>query len=244
MNAQTALITGAGRRIGAGIARCLHVAGYNVVLHYLHSETEAQTLADELNRARGDSARLIRADLRQCERLARLVEQAAGFWGGLNVLVNNASRFYPTALGEATEEQWDELLESNLKAPFFLSQAAVPWLRERGGVIVNIVDIHAERGLKGYPIYSISKAGLAAMTRALAKELGPEIRVNGVAPGAILWPERGMDAARQADILARIPLQRKGELDDVAQAVRFFVQDAPYVTGQILAVDGGRSLFT
>jgi pteridine reductase len=243
MSSKTALITGAARRIGARIARSLHEAGYNVALHFLRSKAEAQALADELNRARGDSARLIQADLLRSEQLAPLVEQAIGFWGGLDVLVNNASRFYPTPVGEVAENQWDELLGSNLKAPFFLSQAAAPCLRERDGVIVNIVDIHAERGLKNYPVYSIAKAGLAAMTRALAKELGPQIRVNGVAPGAILWPEHDMDEAKHAEILSRIPLRRKGEPDDVARAVLFFVRDAPYVTGQILAVDGGRSLF-
>jgi len=244
MNSKTALITGAGRRIGAQIARSLHAAGYNVALHHLRSGAEAQDLADELNRVRGDSARLIQADLLRSEQLAPLVEQAAGFWGGLDVLVNNASRFYPTPLGGITESQWDDLLGSNLKAPFFLCQAAAPHLRTRGGIIVNIVDIHAERGLENYPVYSIAKAGLAAMTRFLAKELGPEIRVNGVAPGAILWPEQPMDEARQAEILSRVPLRRIGDPEDIARAVLFFVQDAPYVTGQILAVDGGRSLFS
>lgn len=244
MNSNTALITGAARRIGAEIARSLHGAGYNIALHHLRSQGEAQALADELNRARADSARLVQADLRRSEQLAPLVERSAGFWGGLDVLVNNASRFYPTPLGEVTETQWDELLEGNLKAPFFLCQAAAPHLRTRGGCIVNIVDIHAERGLEGYPVYSITKAGLAAMTRFLARELGPDIRVNGVAPGAILWPEQPMDEARQAEILSRVPLRRIGDPGDIARAVLFFVRDAPYVTGQILAVDGGRSLFS
>lgn len=244
MSSKTALITGAARRIGTEIARSLHGAGYNIALHHLRSQGEAQALADELNRARADSARLVQADLRRSEQLAPLVERSAGFWGGLDVLVNNASRFYPTPLGEVTETQWDELLEGNLKAPFFLCQAAAPHLRTRGGCIVNIVDIHAERGLEGYPVYSITKAGLAAMTRFLARELGPDIRVNGVAPGAILWPEQPMDEARQAEILSRIPVRRIGAPDDIARAVLFFVRDAPYVTGQILAVDGGRSLFS
>lgn len=244
MSSKTALITGAARRIGAEIARSLHGAGYNIALHHLRSQGEAQALADELNRARADSARLVQADLRRSEQLAPLVERSAGFWGGLDVLVNNASRFYPTPLGEVTETQWDELLEGNLKAPFFLCQAAAPHLRTRGGCIVNIVDIHAERGLEGYPVYSITKAGLAAMTRFLARELGPDIRVNGVAPGAILWPEQPMDEARQAEILSRIPVRRIGDPGDIARAVLFFVRDAPYVTGQILAVDGGRSLFS
>jgi len=243
MNTKTALITGAARRIGAGTARSLHAAGYNLALHYLSSVAEAQVLADDLNQLRNNSAQLVQADLRRTEKLAPMIEQVAGIWGRLDVLINNASSFYPTPMGTATEQHWDELLGSNLKAAFFLSQAAVPYLCERGGSIVNIVDIHAERGLKNYPVYSIAKAGLAAMTRALAKELGPEIRVNGVAPGAILWPEHDMDGAKQAEILARIPLRRKGEPGDVARAVLFLVENAPYVTGQILAVDGGRSLF-
>lgn len=237
------LITGSARRIGAAIARELHGAGYRLILHYGRSRDEALTLADELNAARADTAMPVQADLLNIVSLPTLVETAAARWGGLDALVNNASSFYPTPVVAVSESQWDDLLGSNLKAPFFLAQAAAPYLRERKGVIVNLVDIHAERGLKNYPVYSLAKAGLAAMTRILAKELAPDIRVNGVAPGAILWPEHDMDDGKQADILARIPLQRPGEPRDIALAVRFFIDQAPYVTGQILAVDGGRSVF-
>lgn len=243
MDHQIALITGAARRIGAQIARTLHSAGYRVALHCRRSASAAQALADELNQLRADSARVLQADLLQPEQQTLLIDQAVGLWGALDVLVNNASAFYPTPFGEVSERQWHELLASNVQAPFFLSQAAAVPLRSRNGSIVNIVDIHAERGLKNYSVYSIAKAGLAAMTRILAKELAPDVRVNGVAPGAILWPEHDMDEAKQAEILTRIPLRRIGRPDDVARAVLFFVRDAPYVTGQILAVDGGRSVF-
>jgi pteridine reductase len=236
------LITGAARRIGAAIARELHEAGHRVILHYHRSIEEANRLAGELNGRRPDSAALARADLLDGSSLPVLVETAAGFWGGLGALVNNASSFFPTPMGTVTETQWDELLGSNLKAPFFLAQAAAPWLRRADGVIVNLIDIHAERGLKRYPVYSLAKAGLVGLTRALAKELAPAIRVNGVAPGAVLWPEQDMDSDRQRLILSRIPLERAGEPADVARAVRFFIDHAPYVTGQILAVDGGRSV--
>ncbi|MGX2041509.1 pteridine reductase [Methylocaldum sp. MU1018] len=241
---KTALVTGAARRIGAEIARRLHAAGYNVVLHHHRSAADAEALCDELNAVRGDSARLLRADLRETGGLSAVIRQAAECWGGLDVLVNNASGFYATPLGTVTEAQWDDLLGSNLKAPFFLAQAAIPFLRLRNGCIVNIGDIHADRPLKAYSVYSLAKAGLSAMTRALAKELAPDIRVNGVAPGAILWPEHDMDGAKQAEILDRIPMKRAGDASDIARAVLFLVEDAPYVTGQILAVDGGRSLFS
>ncbi|QSA99184.1 pteridine reductase [Methylococcus sp. EFPC2] len=237
------LITGAARRIGAAIACELHAAGHNLILHYGRSRDEAEALAEELNRMRRNSAMPLQADLVNIASLPALVEAAVGRWGGLDALVNNASSFFPTPLGTVSETQWDELLGSNLKAPFFLSQAAALHLRDRKGVIVNLIDIHAERGLKDYPVYSLAKAALAAMTKSLAKELAPEIRVNGVAPGAILWPEHDMDEGKQADILARIPLQRPGAPRDIALAVRFFIDQAPYVTGQILAVDGGRTVF-
>ena len=239
---RVALITGAARRIGAAIARKLHAENYQVVLHCRSSTAQAQHLAEELNRVRHDSARILQADLLCHTALASLVTEAAGFWGQLDVLINNASSFYPTPQGAVSEAQWDELLGSNLKAPFFLSQAAAPLLRERQGTIVNLVDIHAETGLRHYPVYSIAKAGLAAMTRILAKEMAPGIRVNGVAPGAVLWPEHDTDSVRQAEILARIPLKRSGEPDDIAKAVFYLVDQAPYVTGQIITVDGGRSL--
>jgi len=241
---KAALVTGAARRIGAEIARRLHAAGYNIVLHYHRSAVDAEALCHELNATRADSVRLLRADLLEIGKLSELVRQAAEFWDGLDVLVNNASGFYPTPFGMIAEAQWDDLLGSNLKAPFFLAQAASPFLRKRKGCIVNIGDIYAEHPLKDYSVYSLAKAGLVAMTRALAKELAPDIRVNGVAPGAILWPEHDVDIAKQAEILARIPMKRAGDVSDIARAVVFLVEDAPYVTGQMLSVDGGRSLIS
>ncbi|WP_434149829.1 pteridine reductase [Methylocaldum gracile subsp. desertum] len=241
---KSALVTGAARRIGAEIVRRLHAAGYNIVLHYHRSATDAEALANELNAVRANSVRLLQADLLETERLTELVRQTAAFWGGLDVLVNNASGFYPTPFGAITEVQWNDLLGSNLKAPFFLAQSAVPYLRDRKGCIINIGDIYADHPIEKYSVYSLAKAGLATMTRALAKELAPEIRVNGVAPGAILWPEHDADPAKKAEILARIPMKRAGEASDIAKAVLFLVDDAPYVTGQILVVDGGRSLFS
>lgn len=240
---RVALVTGASRRIGAEIVRGLHAAGYRVLLHYHRSEDEARQLAGALNTARPDSVLALHADLDDTAALDELVRRAIDAWGHLDALVNNASTFYPTPLGTVTESQWDALLGSNLKAPFFLCQAAAPHLARRQGAIVNLVDIYAERPLKGYPAYSIAKAGLAALTRSLAVELAPDVRVNGVAPGAILWPEQADGGQTQADILARIPLARSGSPSDIAGAVRFLLEEAPYITGQIIAVDGGRSVF-
>ena len=240
---RVALVTGASRRIGAEIVRGLHAAGYRVLLHYHRSEDEARQLAGALNAARPDSVLALRADLDDTAALDELVRRAIDAWGHLDALVNNASTFYPTPLGTVTESQWDALLGSNLKAPFFLCQAAAAQLARRRGAIVNLVDIYAERPLKGYPAYSIAKAGLAALTRSLAVELAPDVRVNGVAPGAILWPEQADGGQTQSDILARIPLARSGSPSDIAGAVRFLLEEAPYITGQIIAVDGGRSVF-
>jgi pteridine reductase len=240
---RVALVTGASRRIGAAIVRDLHAAGYRVLLHYHRSEEEAGRLAGELNAERPGSVVTQQADLDDTAALSGLVNQAINAWGHLDALVNNASTFYPTPLGTVTESQWDALLSSNLKAPFFLCQAAAPQLARRQGAIVNLVDVYAERPLKGYPAYSIAKAGLAALTRSLAVELAPDVRVNGVAPGAILWPEQTDGGQTQADILARIPLARSGSPADIAGAVRFLLEGAPYVTGQIIAIDGGRSVF-
>lgn len=237
------LITGAAKRIGAACARRLHSAGCNVFLHYRSSAADAQELCAELNQARPDSAKIMQADLLNMAELKALAKIAELAWGGIDVLVNNASSFYPTAMAEVTETQWDELLGSNLKAPFFLAQALAKSLADNNGCIVNIVDIHAERGLSGYPVYSIAKAGLAAMTKILAKELGPKVRVNGVAPGAIIWPDNDLSDAAKAEILQRVALKRSGEPDDIAKAVLFLVNDANYITGQILSVDGGRTLF-
>jgi pteridine reductase len=241
---KTVLITGAARRIGAAIAHRLHAAGMNLAIHYRGSKAEADELCASLNRQRAGSAVTLQADLLHTSNIRELIHNASEIWGGLDVLVNNASTFYATPVEDVAEEQWDELIGSNLKAPFFLSQAAAPLLKKRSGCIVNIIDIHAKRPLKGYPVYSITKTGLAAMTRALAKELGPEIRVNGVAPGAILWPEANLADAEKKAIVARTVLKRTGCPNDVARTVLFLIRDADYITGQLLAVDGGRSLFS
>lgn len=236
------LITGAAKRLGAACARLLHSEGCNVFLHYRSSAAEAQLLCEELNQQRPDTAKIMQADLLNMAELEALAKLANLAWGGIDVLVNNASSFYPTAMTEVSEQQWDELLGSNLKAPFFLAKALAKTLSDREGCIINMVDIHAERGLSGYPVYSIAKAGLVAMTQVLAKELGPKVRVNGVAPGAILWPE-GLADSVQEEILQRVILKRSGEPTDIAKAVLFLIKDADYITGQIVTVDGGRSLF-
>lgn len=239
---KTALITGASRRIGAVIAHTLHQAGMNIIIHYRNSSDEAEALAASLNAQRENSCMIVRADLHNTAALPELAKKAHDYWGRLDVLINNASSFYPTHVGKMTETHWDDLMGSNLKAPLFLSQAAVPYLKTVSGSIVNIVDVHAFRPMKNHTIYCAAKAGLAMMTQSLAKELGPEIRVNGVAPGAIMWPESELDAATQQDILSRTALKRSGMPEDIAAAVLFLVRDAHYITGQILPVDGGRSI--
>lgn len=239
---KTALITGAAHRIGATIARTLHRAGLNLILHYRQSREAAEALQSELNGQRPDSVALVQADLLDTAGLPALVQQAHAAWGRLDVLVNNASSFYPTPVGTVTEAHWNDLIGTNLKTPFFLAQAAAGHLRQSGGCIVNIVDIHGERPLKDHPVYSVAKAGLGMLTKALARELGPEVRVNGVAPGAILWPERGLSDEAKRQILDRTALKRHGNPEDIARAVLFLVRDADYMTGQILNVDGGRSL--
>jgi pteridine reductase len=239
---RVALITGAGKRVGAVIARTLHAAGYDVALHYRHSAAEAEALAVELERRREGSTLTVQAELARVEQLPGLVERVLAHYGRLDALVNNASSFYPTPLGSATEAQWNELFAANAQAPFFLTQAAAPALRESGGAIVNLVDIYAERPLADHPIYCMAKAALLAMTRSTALDLGPAVRVNGVAPGAVLWPSDGKPYADQQAMLARTPLRRAGSPDDVAGAVLWLLRDAPFVTGQILRVDGGRTL--
>jgi len=238
---KVALITGAAHRIGATTARLLHQNGMNIVLHYRGSREQAQAVQKELNDIRENSVILIQADLHITNGLPALIEESAKAWGRLDVLINNASSFYPSPIGKATEEQWDDLIGSNLKAPFFLAQAAAPYLKKHNGCIINIVDIHAERPLKTFPIYSMAKAGLAMMTKSLACELGPDIRVNGVAPGAILWPENLDEVAKQR-IVSRTFLKRQGEPNDISKTILYLIKDADYVTGQIIAVDGGRSL--
>ena len=236
-----ALITGAARRIGAGIAETLHEAGYGVVLHYRQSKKDAERLAARLNAKRESSAWVMQADLQSVVDINKLVERLLAEHGRLDVLVNNASSFYPTPIGKVSEQQWDELLGSNLKAPFFLSQAAFPALKNNDGCIVNIVDIYAQRALPDYPVYSSAKAGLYALTETLAKELAPRVRVNAVSPGVIFWPEN--HAAEAADeIIKKVPLQRQGQASDIAETVLFLVQKAGYITGQVIAVDGGKSL--
>ena len=237
-----ALITGAGRRVGAVIARTLHAAGYDLALHYRHSGEAARALADELEPQRRGSTLLLQAELANLAALPRLLGQLLAHYGRLDARVNNASAFYPTPVGSATLAQWNELFASNAQAPFFLSQAAVPALRAARGGIVNLVDIYAERPLAEHPLYCMAKAALAAMTRSLALDLAPEVRVNGVAPGAVLWPSEGKSPAEQQAMLARTPLQRAGVPEDVAGAVLWLLRDAPYVTGQIIRVDGGRTL--
>ena len=237
------LITGAAHRIGASCAKLLHAQGCNVIVHYHRSEATAQALVLALNGVRDHSACAFKADLLNINELEALAIAAQAHWGGLDILVNNASLFYPQAVVDTTEQSWDALVGSNLKAPFFLVKALADSLRARKGCVVNIIDIHSERGLSDYPVYSIAKAGLEAMTRVLAKELAPELRVNGVSPGAILWPSEGSSVQQQQEILQRIALQRQGDPEDIAKAVLYLCRDADYMTGQILKVDGGRSLF-
>ncbi len=240
---KTVLITGAARRLGAAIARRLHAAGARVGLHYRSSEADAATLEADLNSTRAGSAARLPADLLAPGACEALVAAAIERFGRLDLLVNNASIFYTTPVGAIEPRHWDELVGSNLRAPLFLSQAAAPHLKRARGSIVNIVDIHAERPLKRYVIYSVAKAGLAALTRSLAIELAPEVRVNGVAPGAIAWPEDGQfETAERTRVVGTTPLARVGDPEDIAQAVHFLAS-APFVTGQIIAVDGGRSVF-
>lgn len=237
-----ALITGAARRIGAQITRRLHGVGFDVAIHYRNASTDAVRLQQQLEKTRPESTLLIQADLLESENPAQIVEQIRKWRGRLDLLVNNASSFFPTPLAEADETQWDQLMGSNLKAPFFLAREAAGLLEDSAGSIINLVDIHADRPLKGHSIYSMAKAGNAMMVKSLARELGPKVRVNGVAPGAILWPEDGMDDESMKSIVERTALKRPGTADDIARSVLFLAQDAGYITGQIIAVDGGRSI--
>jgi pteridine reductase len=239
---RVALVTGAARRLGAAIVRTLHAHGASVAIHCRSSGPQARELAAVLNGVRHGSARVLEADLLDADALGPLVESVVQAFGRLDILVNNASSFYPTPIGEITAAHWDDLMGTNLRAPLFLSQAAAAQLRLHEGLIVNMVDIHASAPLKRHPVYCAAKAGLAMLTRSLARELGPQVRVNGVAPGPVLWPEGEMPAALKADIIGRTALKRTGSPEDIAKAVLFFAKDAPYVTGQILAIDGGRSI--
>jgi pteridine reductase len=239
---KSVLVTGAARRVGAVIARRLHASGANLVLHYRSSADDAAALAEQLNAQRPDSVRLAECNLLEVERLPELVRVAAASFGGLDILVNNASTFYPTPVGDITAMDWDDLIGTNLKAPLFLAQAAAALLHEARGLIINLADIHGVKPLRRYPVYSIAKAGLIMLTRSLARELGPHVRVNAVAPGPVLWPEDAVDRALREKIIQRTALKRAGSAEDVARACLFFATEAPYVTGQVLAVDGGRSI--
>lgn len=243
LTGKVVLVTGSAKRVGAAIARRLHAAGATLVLHHHSAKKDAQSLLAELNAARANSAAAVQANLLNSAELPELVRTAVTRYGRLDVLVNNASSFYATPLGEIKLADWDDLVGTNLRAPLFLAQAAAPHLRKANGCIVNITDIHAERPLKNYVVYSVAKAGLAGLTRSLARELGPEVRVNGVAPGPVLWPEDGsFDELARQRVISHTLLKRVGEPEDIAAAVLYLVADAPYVTGQIIAVDGGRSV--
>ena len=236
------LITGGARRVGAQIARTLHAAGARLMIHHRTSSADALALAAEFNQLRPRSAATYGAQLQQDGTAEKLVAGVLQEFGRLDVLINNASSFYPTRVGQITPEQWDDLMGSNLKAPLFLSQAAAPALRAQRGLIINMIDIHAFRPLKAHPVYCAAKAGLAMLTRSLARELGPQIRVNGIAPGPVLWPEQDMNDDLKQEIIDRTALKRHGTPQDIARTALFLCQDAPYITGQIIAVDGGRSI--
>lgn len=239
-----ALITGAAHRLGAYAARALHARGWNLVIHYRSREPQAKALADDLNQTRPGSAVALKADLSVSKQLQPLAENAIAAWGRLDGLVNNASVFYPNPTQATSMDDWDTIMHTNLRAPFFLLQACLPALRAAGGSVVNLIDIYSERPLPEHPLYCASKAGLAALTRSWALDLAPEVRVNGVSPGAILWPEGDgeLDDQHQQAILDKTPLARTGTPEDIARTLIFLLCDAPFITGQILPVDGGRSL--
>ncbi len=239
---KAALVTGSAKRVGAAAVQTLHRAGYNVIIHCRLSRQAADELAAELNSKRADSAKVIQGDLNNETIYNSLIEQAYLCWNRLDVLVNNASSFFPTPVGSITLDDWNNLINSNMKAPLFLSQAATPYLKQVGGCIINMVDIHAQRPMKEHTVYCAAKAGLAMITLSLAKELGPEIRVNGIAPGAILWPENDMPEHTKDLILDRTALKRPGQPIDIARTILFLARDADYITGQIIAIDGGRNL--
>lgn len=240
MAAPVALITGAARRLGAESARLLHSRGLRVIIHCRNSTDDANALAAELNQLRQDSARVLQADLDQPDQVRTLAANAESQWQRLDVLVNNASSFYPTPLGSSSDDDWTRLIHSNMRAPYLLTELLAPALAKQRGVIINIIDVYAEKPLARHTLYCMAKAGLAMLTRSAARELGPDVRVNGVSPGPILWPEQGQD--NQQQILQATALKRCGTPSDIAAMVAFLALDAPYVTGQIIAVDGGRSL--
>ena len=245
MSAPVALVTGAAQRLGAGIARQLHQRGWRVIIHYRSRKQQAEQLATQLNAQRADSAVAMQADLADTQQVKELGSAAIAHWGRLDGLVNNASVFYPTPMAQASLDDWDAIMHTNVRAPFLLTQACLPALKQHHGCIINLIDIYNERPLAEHPLYSASKAALASLTRSWAQDLGPEVRANGVSPGAILWPENDttINPDYQQRIVAKTPLGRTGAADDIAGAVAFLLCDAPFITGQILAVDGGRSLY-
>ncbi len=242
LDGRWALITGAARRVGATIARTLHAHGAGIAIHYRASAQPARALAAELEALRPGSTQLVQADLLDVQGLPAMVGEVVAKTRRLDILVNNASSFYPTPLGSVTTEQWDDLIGTNLRAPLFLSQAALPHLRASGGVIVNLIDIHAIRPLRDHAVYGAAKAGLAMLTRSMARDLAPAVRVNGVAPGAVLWPDDGIADTTRDSIVRQIPMNRAGTPEDIAGCVLYLVRDASYVTGQVIVVDGGRSV--
>lgn len=244
MQGKVVLVTGGAKRVGAAICRRLHAAGAQIAIHYRSSDQEALALQRDLDDLRPKSAAVFQADLLDLHSLPQLVHKVVKKFGQLDALINNASSFYATPLSDINESQWQDLLGTNLKAPLFLAQAAAAELRRRHGCIVNITDIHAERPMHGHLLYSVAKSGLVALTRGLAQEMAPHVRVNAVAPGVIVWPESAdwMDEEQRRKIVAHTLLKREGDPDDIAKTVAFLIQDAPYITGQIIAVDGGRSV--
>lgn len=243
-NSKVVLITGAGKRVGATVAQYCHQLGMRVAIHYRESAQQAFDLCAHFNQQRSHSAMALQADLRDTERLEALIGKVVAEWGQLDVLINNASSFYPTPLAKVTPRIWEDVIASNLKAPFFLSQCAAPTLKQQNGCIINLIDIQAQRPLKNYSVYCIAKAGLVMLTKSLAKELGPDIRVNAIAPGIVLWPddETEFNEALRKKIIARNALKRAGTPQDIANTVVFLINHADFITGQIIAVDGGRSL--
>jgi pteridine reductase len=242
MKGKWVLITGGAKRLGECTARTLHAAGGNIAVHYRRSAGPAEKLVAALNASRAGSALAVPGELLDTTHLEAIVKAVVAHAGRLDALINNASSFYPTPLGEVTEAQWADLIGTNLKAPLFLSQAAFPHLRKSGGSIVNLIDVHAVRPLRNHPVYGAAKAGLAMLTKSLARDLAPEVRVNGVSPGAILWPDGGVGSTTEESVLKQIPMRRTGAPEDIAACILFLLRDAPYITGQIIAVDGGRSI--
>ncbi len=241
LHGRVVLITGGAKRLGAATVRALHAAGASIVVHYHQSREAAERLVAELNAQRAGSAHAVGANLLDTDALPGLVSAALERYGRLDVLVNNASSFYPTPVGEITAAQFDDLIGTNLRAPLFLAQAAAPALRATQGLVINMADIHGQRPLKDYPVYSAAKAALVMLTRSLARELGPEVRVNAIAPGPVLWPEQPLDDALKAEIVGKTALKRSGSPDDIARTALFLATSAPFITGQVIAVDGGRS---